>query len=101
MLGYAPAEIIGNADIKRAVTLARQDVDVKAIRSRDKAASRTFSAGSRVSLRSPGTRSPKLRRRRLVQSLAHFLAGLEERHRLLRHRDMGAGARITPGAGRP
>jgi hypothetical protein len=37
---------------------------------------------------------------RLVQSLAHFLAGLEERHRLLVHRHMRAGARIASGARR-
>src|SRR5437762_1098290 len=42
-----------------------------------------------------------LRRRALVQPLAHFLAGLEERHGLLRDRDMGAGARVASGAGRP
>src|SRR5260370_82150 len=35
-----------------------------------------------------------------VEPLAHFLTGLEERHRLLVDRDMGAGARITPGTGR-
>src|SRR5665647_2768650 len=34
----------------------------------------------------------------LVQALAHFLAGLEERHRLLVDRDMRAGARIAAGA---
>ncbi|MDN3279324.1 hypothetical protein QWJ07_34010 [Frankia sp. RB7] len=33
-----------------------------------------------------------------VQPLAHFLAGLEERNALLIDGDMGAGARITPGA---
>src|SRR5262249_62223489 len=35
-----------------------------------------------------------------VEALAHFLAGLEERHRFLVHRDMRAGARIAPGARR-
>src|SRR5712691_10791351 len=35
-----------------------------------------------------------------IEPLAHFLAGLEERHRFLLHRDMGAGARIAAGAGR-
>src|SRR6202008_2292540 len=37
----------------------------------------------------------------LVQAFAHFLAVLEERHRLLRHRHMRAGARIAAGARRP
>src|ERR1700720_2485270 len=37
---------------------------------------------------------------RAVEPLAHFLAGLEERHRLLLHRDLRAGARIAAGAGR-
>src|SRR5262245_55134704 len=37
---------------------------------------------------------------RAVEAFAHFLAGLEERHRLLLHRDVGAGARIAPGPGR-
>src|SRR6266478_3097933 len=37
---------------------------------------------------------------RTIEPLAHFLAGLEERHRLLVHRDVGAGARIAPGPGR-
>jgi hypothetical protein len=32
----------------------------------------------------------------VVQALAHFLAGLEERHVFLGHRDLGAGARIAP-----
>src|ERR1700741_5031961 len=32
-----------------------------------------------------------------VQPLAHFLAGLEERHALLIDRDVGAGARVAPG----
>src|SRR4029079_2272948 len=36
-----------------------------------------------------------LDRRALVQPLAHFLAGLEERHGLLRDRDMRAGARVA------
>jgi hypothetical protein len=36
-----------------------------------------------------------------VQPFAHFLAGLEERHRLLLDRHVGAGARITAGARRP
>jgi hypothetical protein len=31
-----------------------------------------------------------------VQSLAHFLAGLEKRNRLFIHRDMRASARIAP-----
>src|ERR1700728_3321529 len=35
-----------------------------------------------------------------IEPLAHFLAGLEERHALLIDRDVGAGARIAPGAGR-
>src|SRR5262245_32045365 len=45
---------------------------------------------------------PLLRRRLggAVQALAHFLAGLEERHRFLLNRDMGAGARIAPHARR-
>src|SRR5208282_723283 len=43
----------------------------------------------------------RLRRAGLVQPLAHFLAGLEERHRFLLDRDVRAGARIAPGAGRP
>src|SRR5262249_17461255 len=34
---------------------------------------------------------------RAIEPLAHFLAGLEERHRLLLHRDVGAGARVAPG----
>src|SRR5882757_5749968 len=37
---------------------------------------------------------------RLVQPLAHFLAGLEERHRLLVDRYMRAGARVAAGARR-
>src|SRR5262249_16644306 len=37
---------------------------------------------------------------RAIESLAHFLAGLEERHGFLLHRDMRARTRITPGAGR-
>src|SRR5262245_22196710 len=37
---------------------------------------------------------------RTVEPLAHFLAGLEERHRLLLHRDVGAGARVASGPGR-
>src|SRR5262245_43442467 len=36
-----------------------------------------------------------------VQALAHLLAGLEERHGLLVHRDAGAGARVTAFARRP
>src|SRR5262245_27745712 len=36
-----------------------------------------------------------------VEPLAHFLAGLEERHRFLVDRHMRAGARIASGAGRP
>src|ERR1700676_2493829 len=43
-----------------------------------------------------GVRSPAL----AVQPFAHFLAGLEDRHTLLIHRHMGAGARIAAGAGR-
>src|SRR5262249_46319543 len=35
-----------------------------------------------------------------VEPLAHFLAGLEERHRLLLHRHVGAGPGVAPGAGR-
>src|SRR5262245_57763522 len=35
-----------------------------------------------------------------VQTLAHFLAGLEERHRFLLNGDMGTGARIAPHARR-
>src|SRR5262249_7250967 len=35
-----------------------------------------------------------------VETLAHFLAGLEERHALAVDRDMGAGARIAAGARR-
>src|SRR5947199_9871679 len=35
-----------------------------------------------------------------IEALAHFLAGLEERNRLLLHRDMRAGARVASGAGR-
>src|SRR5258708_24416536 len=38
---------------------------------------------------------------RAVEPLAHFLAGLEERHRLLVDRDMRPGARIASGARRP
>src|SRR5262245_63217110 len=34
---------------------------------------------------------------RAIEPLAHFLAGLEEWHRLLLHRDVGAGARVAPG----
>src|ERR1700733_7484547 len=40
-------------------------------------------------------------RARAVEPLAHFLAGLEERHRFPVDRDMGAGARIATGTGRP
>src|ERR1700693_5275910 len=40
-------------------------------------------------------------RRRPVEPLAHFLAGLEERHGFLVDRHMGAGTRIAPIAGRP
>src|SRR5215470_1920522 len=36
---------------------------------------------------------------RPIQALAHFLAGLEERHRLLFDRNMGAGARVATHAG--
>src|SRR5262249_53063698 len=35
-----------------------------------------------------------------VQTLSHFLAGLEERHRFFLNRDMRAGARIAPHARR-
>src|SRR5438552_19059816 len=42
----------------------------------------------------------RLRRRGLIEPLAHFLAGLEERHRLLRDRDVRASARVAAGAGR-
>src|SRR5260370_42222470 len=35
-----------------------------------------------------------------VEALAHFLAGLEERHRLLVHRDMRPGPRGAPRARR-
>src|SRR5262249_45432443 len=38
---------------------------------------------------------------RAIERLAHFLAGLEERHRLLFHRDVGAGARVATGPRRP
>src|SRR5215467_10570502 len=34
---------------------------------------------------------------RAIEPLAHFLAGLEERHRLLLDRDVGAGARVAAG----
>src|SRR5262249_15841717 len=34
---------------------------------------------------------------RAIEPLAHFLAGLEERHRLLVHRDVGAGPRVAAG----
>src|SRR5437763_5114857 len=61
--------------------------------------------GSDVRTSSPGytrldakARQLSLLRRRFggaVQTLAHFLAGLEERHRFLLNRDMGAGARIA------
>src|SRR5882757_9165979 len=34
---------------------------------------------------------------RAVEPLAHFLAGLEERHGFLVDRDVGAGARVAPG----
>src|SRR5215470_1864390 len=37
---------------------------------------------------------------RAIESLAHFLAGLEERHRFLLHGDMRAGTRVAPGARR-
>src|SRR5262245_18190983 len=37
---------------------------------------------------------------RAVEPLAHFLAGLEERHRLLLTRGVGAGARIASAPGR-
>src|SRR5215468_7304891 len=46
--------------------------------------------------RRPGMTSARLT---LVQPLTHFLAGLEERHRLLVDRDMRAGARVAAGAG--
>src|SRR5437016_3026514 len=36
-----------------------------------------------------------------IEPLAHFLAGLEERHALLVDRHMRPGARIAPGARRP
>src|ERR1700728_4297361 len=39
-------------------------------------------------------------RARTIEPLAHLLAGLEERHAFLFDGDMGAGARITPGARR-
>src|SRR4029453_17914200 len=57
-------------------------------------------ATSRVSTRT--AQQLTLLRRRFgwaVQTLAHFLAGLEKRHRFLLNRDMGAGARIAPHAG--
>src|SRR6185312_4611365 len=38
---------------------------------------------------------------RLVQALAHFLAGLEERHGFLLDRNMRAGARVAAGARGP
>ena len=44
---------------------------------------------------------PTSRRSATVEPLAHFLAGLEERHRFLVDRHVRAGARIAPGAGRP
>src|SRR5919201_4402009 len=37
---------------------------------------------------------------RAIETLAHFLAGLEERHRFLLHGDMRAGTRVAPGARR-
>src|SRR5579862_7543582 len=40
------------------------------------------------------------RRARAIEPLAHFLAGLEERHALLIDGYMGAGARIAAGARR-
>src|SRR5882672_1070442 len=46
------------------------------------------------------SRYPGTTARLFIQPLAHFLAGLEERHRLLVDRHMRAGARIAAGAGR-
>src|SRR6516164_1855390 len=37
---------------------------------------------------------------RAIEPLAHLLAGLEERHRFLFNRHVGAGARISPSASR-
>ena len=39
--------------------------------------------------------------RQAVETLAHLLAGLEERRQLLGHRHLVAGARIATGAGLP
>src|SRR3982750_4481230 len=47
-----------------------------------------------------GRNDRSLLRRGLVQPLAHFLAGLEERHGFLIDRNMRAGARIAPGTRR-
>src|SRR5204862_1050007 len=58
----------------------------------------TRALGCKDGQRSPGTRTSA--GRVLVQPLAHFLAGLEERHMLLLDGDMRAGARIAPGARR-
>src|SRR3954451_3713984 len=45
-----------------------------------------------------GRNDRSLLRRSLVEPLAHFLAGLEERHGFLVDRDMRAGARVAAGA---
>src|SRR6476661_6001668 len=58
MFSYAPAEIIGNADIQRAVTLARQDVDVKAIAQEIRPLRELLALGPGSRFARPGTRSP-------------------------------------------
>src|SRR5262245_17740720 len=59
----------------------------------------TMASGTRISAVTI-LRSMASGRGRTVEPLAHFLAGLEERHRLLLHRDVRAGARIAAGARR-
>src|SRR4051812_34492004 len=72
-------EIVGDADIERAIALARQDVNVKPIIQGIRPL-RELYPGSRIGApASPSLvrdKSLLLRRRALVQPFAHFLAGL-------------------------
>src|SRR5215831_12828967 len=55
----------------------------------------TTASGTRISAVTTLRTTASGRRRRPVEPLAHFLAGLEERHRFLLDRDVGAGARVA------
>src|SRR5262245_56662934 len=60
----------------------------------------TTESGTRISAVTSLRTVPSSRSDRTVEPLAHFLTGLEERHRLLLDGDVRAGARVAAGAGR-